>query len=88
MLSHLEEKAVGHYRSYQTIEKRYATFCRKNSKNFDNALQIKLTFWWITDLLTLKKVIGNSEKILSGMVTLLEYCKENPLKIRNVAFFK
>ena len=42
MLSHLEEKVIGHYRSNQKNKKTYVTFCRKKSNNSDNALQINL----------------------------------------------
>ena len=38
MLSHLEEKTVGHFRSNQKNKKRYVTFCRKKSNNSANAL--------------------------------------------------
>ena len=38
MLSHLEEKTVGNYRSNQKNLKSYVTFCRKKSNNSDNAL--------------------------------------------------
>ena len=44
MLSHLEEKVIGHYPSKQKNKKRYVTFCRKKSNNLDNALQINLPF--------------------------------------------
>ena len=66
MLSHLEEKVVGNYRSNQKNKERYVTFCSKKSNNSDNALQVKPTFCWIKDLLTLKKVTGDSEYTLAN----------------------
>ena len=59
ILLHLEEKIIYNYLSDKKIRKNCPVL--KRSNNFDNAPQIKPTFWWMKETSCLEKSDWKSE---------------------------